>query len=371
MYPLMRTLPALMALAVLGCADTAAPHGANFASLNNVGSGSCGRTEQEMRCWGNLSGLALTSSATPTQPGSPYSTLQILRAGTYEDRGCGLDGGALFCWDWSSQYTPVAPELRFSDVAVGGFHQCALGNDAVVYCWGGAGQAGVSADDPAIVDCDPGMYVYLCVPVPTPIASTERFTSVAAGEAFSCATTQTGQVLCWGDGYSGQLGTGPDITSAQTPAAIDAADHFTRVAAAGTVACATNPAGGILCWGQGPVGNGTNQSYTPVAAQFPSGTNMRALSVAIDHACALDGSGQAWCWGSSSVRDGSVPGLVPTQVLGGLTFSSLATGYAFTCGIAGNGAWCWGINNYGQLGNGGTGSSPIPVRVANQDQFDD
>ena len=43
-------------------------------------------------------------------------------------------------------------------------------------------------------------------------------------------------------------------------------------------------------------------------------------------------------------------------VAGGLTFTALSAGEHLTCGHATDGAWyCWGSNNYGQLGNGAIG----------------
>jgi alpha-tubulin suppressor-like RCC1 family protein len=52
-------------------------------------------------------------------------------------------------------------------------------------------------------------------------------------------------------------------------------------------------------------------------------------------------------------------------VAGGRQWSLLAAGYDQTCGVATNGAgWCWGDNLWGELGNGTTDGSTVPVRVA-------
>jgi alpha-tubulin suppressor-like RCC1 family protein len=54
-------------------------------------------------------------------------------------------------------------------------------------------------------------------------------------------------------------------------------------------------------------------------------------------------------------------------VSGGLTFAYIKAGDLSTCGITSAGvAYCWGDNEYGQLGVGDTEPSSVPVKVAFQ-----
>src|SRR5438034_614672 len=95
------------------------------------------------------------------------------------------------------------------------------------------------------------------------------------------------------------------------------------------------------------------------------------LSAGSDHTCGVAGSGAAYCWGTNTyggLGDGTYGNnrLTPVAVSGGLTFAAVSGGALYTCGVTTSGAaYCWGLNNYGQLGNGTTTFSFLtPVAVS-------
>jgi alpha-tubulin suppressor-like RCC1 family protein len=59
---------------------------------------------------------------------------------------------------------------------------------------------------------------------------------------------------------------------------------------------------------------------------------------------------------------------MPVPVAGNLTFADVSAGNdGFACGVTTDGgAYCWGENSYGQLGDGTTTNSSVPVKVAGQ-----
>ncbi|MBU1245319.1 hypothetical protein KKD52_11985, partial [Myxococcota bacterium] len=92
------------------------------------------------------------------------------------------------------------------------------------------------------------------------------------------------------------------------------------------------------------------------------------------HGCALDATGQLWCWGNGNngnLGDGTwVSKTAPVKVLGPAGMGWLnnvvdfSVGRNESCAVRVDGSvWCWGYNYYGQLGDGTTTSSSVPVRV--------
>jgi alpha-tubulin suppressor-like RCC1 family protein len=93
--------------------------------------------------------------------------------------------------------------------------------------------------------------------------------------------------------------------------------------------------------------------------------------------CGVTTTGDAYCWGGNSKGQlGAATGsacsfggpqpcsTVPVLVSGGHTWRALTVGLEFSCGITtSDTVYCWGANTFGQLGNGTTTDSPVPVQV--------
>jgi alpha-tubulin suppressor-like RCC1 family protein len=98
----------------------------------------------------------------------------------------------------------------------------------------------------------------------------------------------------------------------------------------------------------------------------PWGTS---LAAGYWHTCGLTSSGAAYCWGFNQfgqVGDSSTANrLAPVAVAGGLAFTSLTAGGYYACGLTSSGiAYCWGRNSVGELGDGSTTTRLAPVAVA-------
>ena len=104
----------------------------------------------------------------------------------------------------------------------------------------------------------------------------------------------------------------------------------------------------------------TTESLPPPVASVGAGSI---------HTCGLTVTGNAYCWGFNDfgqLGDGSTTGsLTPVLVSGGIRFSSINTKGGHTCGVTSMGdAYCWGENFRGQLGDGTTINRLTPVLVS-------
>ena len=247
-------------------------------------------------------------------------------------------------------------------IEAGNSHSCAVVNGGA-WCWGanGLGRLG----DGTTTNRN----------VPVQVSGLEsRVTQISAGFAHSCAVVNGG-AWCWGSNFNGNLGDG-STTDRNVPVQVSGLESgVTQISAGGDLShsCAVVN-GGAMCWGAnnyGQLGDGSmTQRLTPVQVSgLESGVTQISVGGEISntHTCAVVNGG-AWCWGANAVGqlgDGSTTQrLTPVQVSGlesGVT--QIEAGFGHSCAVVNGGAWCWGANGVGQLGDGTTTNSRVPVRV--------
>jgi alpha-tubulin suppressor-like RCC1 family protein len=212
--------------------------------------------------------------------------------------------------------------------------------------------------------------------------------SISVGRAHTCGLALTGVAFCWGSNIAGHLGFVTQTTSVDTAGFVGTNQLFKRLAAGGLHNCALNVADQAYCWGfndQGQLGDGTTTTIFPdTGAAAPAwvrpvsgGLAFDSITAGYKHTCALTAAGAAYCWGDNTygqLGDGSTSrSLVPVAVAGGQTFVTLSAGFYHTCGIVTTGeAYCWGRNTPnavqesvgGQLGDGTTTDRPLPTLVS-------
>lgn len=352
-------------LTLVGLADRATA--AESASVASGGSHSCAvLTSGGVVCWGlnsagQLGNGSTTNSSTPVAVSGLSAGVASIAVGG--NTSCAvLTSGAIKCWgdDSNGQLGDGSPSTNSSTpVSVSGIttgvlvdvsltHTCAVITGGAVTCWG----QGIGAAPVALAGISSGA------------------TDVTVGLYHSCAVV-VGAVKCWGDNGWGQLGNNTTSSSGTTPVTA-VASGGTAVSAGGEFTCAV-VSGGAKCWGLnmvGELGNGsTTNSSTPVAVSGLS-AGVASISTGSLHTCALLIGGALKCWGSNSrgqLGNGStINATTPTDVSGIPSGAiSLGVGNSQACAVLSGGTMkCWGRNDAGQLGDGSTTNSSVPVFVS-------
>ncbi len=208
-------------------------------------------------------------------------------------------------------------------------------------------------------DCEPDHYCEAGVCEPDA-------TQVICGSEHSCALLVDGTVRCWGRNQFGQLGSSGPAVSTSAPVAVTGfggtvksisghgADHN----------CALLSSGAVQCWGSDSSGqlgssvSSVNQSSpTPLTVPGLPGT-ATAITASPDFSCALISStGAVWCWGINiwgnlgRGTSGSTGGQPPGPVSGLTGVSSISGGEDVMCAVSGGLTYCWGDDDSGQVGS--------------------
>ena len=422
-------------------------------------------------CWG-YGGNGQNGNGTSNQYPTPVAVTGITNAidvdGGHQHVCARLADGALKCWGWNgygqlginstaNSATPVTvSELGTGvrDISAGYYSSCAITSQGVVRCWGynadsqigdktttqrnvPVGVAGLKAPIIAAAETDLGQaavtnprprvgddisytlassnrpndvvysmintsvatldttnrtisivgvgdaYLKVAVPATSTQSAVTRYTRISvpdteyvqlsSGYYNTCGLTRGGGLKCWGNGDWGQLGNGSTERRLVPTDVVGLSGGMASVSVGHHHTCGVTTFGGVECWGlndNGQLGIGnTTRYYAPVA---PIGlwAGVAQVETGYQHTCALMTTGGVKCWGLNGygqIGDGSTTNsYVPVDVVGlSSGVVQIDLGYEFSCALLANGTVkCWGYNSNGQLGEGSTTHRYVPRTVS-------
>lgn len=290
------------------------------------------------------------------------SNIRTISSGKDHNIALARDGSV---WTWGANYSgqigdgtlahkylPVQlTSLGNSIVSVGAGRDftAAVKNDGTLWVWGNTNNFGVTNTN-----------------VPVQVPNLTGIVSVACGAQNIAIIKADGSVWVWGNNDYGQIGDGT-YAAKTSPVKVASDTGFTQaisVSVGENHVIAIAPDGSLWGWGmnqKGQLGNGNyNQQTKPVKSTGIS--SVRAVSAGYYYTIALKTDGTVWTFGCNDRGElgigSSTPNMTytPTQTtLTGVT--NIGAGYNHGLALKNDSnIWTWGVDDYGQLGNGYMGS---------------
>jgi alpha-tubulin suppressor-like RCC1 family protein len=212
-------------------------------------------------------------------------------------------------------------------------------------------------------------------PVASVVSGPRSVVAAAQGFDFGSALTSTGTLWSWGNDRDGELCNGKTETTS-APALVHNLSNIVSISGGAAHLMLLTGSGQVLECGAaafGELGNGaTSGSYdTPAPVKDLHG--IVAISAGSEDSVALDSNGNVWDWGVNNwgqVGDGNRSNsAVPVEVsLPAPAVQIYSGGDSIQDGseiaLLQNGEiWAWGDDRYGELGDGGSRYSDVPVEV--------
>lgn len=323
----------------------------------------------DLYCWGrnNYGQIGMgdnTTVITGLTQVSSGTKFKFISAGVNSTCAVTL-AGAGYCWglgtnhvlgdgNSTNSYSPsaVAGGLTFNKIEMYLFHACGLTNTNEIYCWGSDFSNNGNLGDGSGTNS----------PVPIKVAGAHVWQDVSVTGRHSCALDMTNQMFCWGEGGEGEIGNG-DVLDQLVPTLVVGGYNWASMSGSSYMSCGVTSSGRGYCWGQyfnwGQMGNGLYSSTVFIPKKIPGGRDWKKIAGGYLSFCGIDSNDDLYCASSDGYgQNGNGAADTssyshPTLVNGGYKWREISADRNTICAVTlTNVGYCWGRNNYGQVGSG-------------------
>lgn len=216
-----------------------------------------------------------------------------------------------------------------------------------------------------------GTGVNKCSPVSV-IGGINDWCDVAVSDISGVAIRKNGTLWAWGNGGSGQLGSGVTTATLSPVSVVGGFTDWCNISAEGRSTTAVRSNGSLWVWGFnnfGQLGDGTTVAKSSPISVIGGFADWYKISMGVCTSLGLRSNGTIWSWGLNNCgqlgNNTTVNVSSPVSVVGGFNdWCQISTGKTHSTGVRSNGtAWAWGENFRGQLGSNTNIAASSPVSV--------
>lgn len=246
----------------------------------------------------------------------------------------------------------IGTDVNWKAISSGESHTVALKSNGTIWTWGHNFNGQLGQGNTTSLNS------------PKQLGNDSNWKSISSGEYYTLAVKNDGTLWGWGRNGMGQLGLGNQSQYYTTPQKIGTDTNWSKVFAGNNSTAAIKNDGTLWMWGYNGnyiLGTGSQQIIFSTPQKVSNDTNWHEISVGYTHVLALKKNGSLWAWGSNNygklgLSNGQNVYGSPQQVgndttWSNISISNLSSDHSIALKKDGT-IWCWGVNNYGQLGLG-------------------
>ena len=195
---------------------------------------------------------------------------------------------------------------------------------------------------------------------------------ICAGTQHTAAVRTGGSAWAWGSNCYGRLGDNTTTSRSSPVSVVGGFCDWCQISAGNSHTAAVRTGGSAWAWGcngSGQLGDNTITSRSSPVSVVGGFSDWCQISAGHHHTAAIRPGSGAWTWGRNSagqLGDNTITSRrSPVSVVGGFCdWCKISAGAAHTAAVrTGGSAWTWGYNNVGQLGDNTTTTRSSPVSV--------